>query len=120
MRTNIDGVGDFIDDILEAAEFYWHLHAGADFSTTWRGPSCHRDAFSRWEMRRLSVRAGCLNKEIRRSLHCVFNSTLGQCPDDMLPFAGAGNNRVKTLNGEEESKGDSRMLVRKTPDAHIR
>jgi hypothetical protein len=34
VSTDIDGVGEFIGDILEAAEFHKHLHGGADFRTT--------------------------------------------------------------------------------------
>ena len=29
-------------------------------------------------------RAGRLNEEIRQSLYCTFNTTFGQCPDDMF------------------------------------
>ena len=34
VSADVDSVGDFIGDILEAAEFYWHLQGGADFRAT--------------------------------------------------------------------------------------
>ena len=34
VSTDVDGVGEFIRNILEAAELYKHLPGGADFRTT--------------------------------------------------------------------------------------
>jgi hypothetical protein len=38
VSTDVHGVGDFIGDILEAAEFYEHLQGGAEFRATCKGP----------------------------------------------------------------------------------
>jgi len=51
VSTDVDGVGEFMRDILEAAQFHEHLHGSADFRTTSSRPGCHRVAFSRWETR---------------------------------------------------------------------
>ena len=34
VSTDVDGVGEFMRDILEAAQFQEHLHGSADFRTT--------------------------------------------------------------------------------------
>ena len=34
VSTDVDGVGEFMRDILEAAQFHEHLHGSADFRTT--------------------------------------------------------------------------------------
>src|SRR6266702_3941130 len=51
VRTDINGVGEFVGGILEAVEFHKHLHGGADFRATCGGPGRHRAVFSKWSTR---------------------------------------------------------------------
>ncbi len=81
VRTDINGVGEFVGGILEAVGFHKRLHGGADFRATCGGPVAIALS-SPSGVRGAVNRAGWLNSRIKRSLYCTFYGTFGQCPND--------------------------------------